>query len=48
MLSPEANPMLLYIAFVVMAEVAFPLYDVALTRLITFYLVRLRSRFRIK
>ena len=39
----------LYIAaFVLLCEVAFVLYDIALTRLISFYVFRLRSRFRFK
>ncbi len=37
-----------YAAFVVLAEIAFPLYDVALTRLISLYLYRIRPRFRLK
>ena len=37
-----------YAIMAVFAEVAFPLYDVALTRLISLYLFRLRKRFRIK
>ena len=48
MMAPGANPTLLYAAFVLLAEVTFPLYDVALTRLISLYLYRLRRRFRIK
>ena len=37
-----------YAVLALAAEVIFPIYDVALTRLITFYLFRLRKRFRIK
>ncbi len=37
-----------YVIMALIAEVAFPLYDVALTRLISLYLFRLRKRFRIK
>ncbi len=37
-----------YAAFVLLAEIAFPLYDIALTRLISLYLFRLRKRFRFK
>ncbi|MBR2353994.1 MAG: hypothetical protein IKA76_05790, partial [Clostridia bacterium] len=41
--------MLYYYVFLALAaEVIFPVYDVALTRLITLYLFRLRKRFRIK
>lgn len=43
---PVESVILYYGALVVMAEIAFPLYDVALTRLISFYLFRLRKRFR--
>ena len=38
----------LYIVFAAVAELAFPLYDIALTRLISLYIYKLRSRFRIK
>ncbi len=48
LLASDMNPMLFYVAFVVMAEIAFPLYDVALTRLISLYIYKLRKRFRIK
>ena len=40
--------LLLYVVFAALAEIAFPIYDVALTRLISFYLWRLRKRLRIK
>lgn len=36
------------VAVVVMAELVFILYDIALTRLISLYIYRLRKRFRIK
>ncbi len=48
MVAPGAEPLLLYAAFVLLAEVVFPIYDIALTRLISLYLYRLRRRFRIK
>ena len=41
------SPILL-VALIVLCEVVFVLYDVALTRLISFYLFRLRHRFRWK
>lgn len=41
------NPITVTI-LVVLAEAVFVLYDIALTRLITFYFVRLRSRLRLK
>ena len=39
------NPITVGIA-VVLAEVVFVLYDIAMTRLISFYLINLRRRFR--
>ena len=44
----DEEPLLLYIAFVVLAEVAFPLYDVALSRLRLVYLRRIRPKFKFK
>ena len=41
-------PWTIYAALALIAEVVFPIYDIALTRLITLYLFRLRKRFRIK
>ena len=41
-------PIPLYIIAVVVLEVVFVLYDFALTKLITYYLVSLRKRLRIK
>ena len=46
--TPDSNPWMLYGAFVLLAEIAFPLYDIALTRLISFYIFKIRNRFRIK
>ena len=43
-----AEPIPVYIVFAMLAEIAFPLYDVALTRLISFYVYRLRDRFKFK
>ena len=37
-----------YVILVVLCEVVFVLYDVALTRLITFYIYKLRPRFKFK
>ena len=37
-----------YVALLLLAEVVFVLYDVALTRLISMYLYRLRNRFRFR
>lgn len=39
------NPLIIA-ATVVMAELAFVLYDIALTRLISFYIIKLRSRLK--
>ena len=50
LLFPEAvlpSPLLL-VALLVLAQVVFVLYDIALTRLISFYVFRLRQRFRWK
>lgn len=46
--SEDMNPLLFYVAFILLAEIAFPLYDLAMSRLITLYLVKLRKRFRFK
>ena len=43
-----SEPWYFYVAFVALAEVAFPLYDVALTRMISLYIFKLRSKFKIK
>ncbi len=43
-----ADPFILYLLAVLLAEFVFPLYDIALTRLISLYLIKLRSRFRFK
>ena len=44
----EATPWIMYVGFAVLAEVVFPIYDLALTRLISFYLYHLRKRLKIK
>ncbi len=41
-------PFMLYLIAVVLCEAVFVIYDIALSRLISFYVYRLRSRFRIK
>lgn len=49
LLMPTVNdPWWLYVAVVVLAQAVFVLYDIALTRLITFYLIKLRHRFKFK
>ncbi len=45
---PEGLPMMLYLTALVLCEAVFILYDIALTRLISFYVYRLRSKFRFK
>lgn len=47
LMSAATEPLWYYAVFAVLAEIVFPLYDIALTRLISFYVYRLRSRFRI-
>ncbi|MBQ9783578.1 MAG: hypothetical protein IJW44_03565 [Clostridia bacterium] len=44
----NASPWFFYAAFILLAEIAFPLYDIALTRLISLYLFKLRKLFRIQ
>ncbi|MBQ9086749.1 MAG: hypothetical protein IJY47_06140 [Clostridia bacterium] len=44
----QTEPLWIFAAVAVLAEITFPIYDLALTRLISFYLFRLRKRFRIK
>ena len=41
-------PWTIYVVLAFAAEIVFPIYDIALTRLITLYLFRLRNRFRFK
>ena len=41
-------PWMMYVILALIAEIIFPIYDLALTRLITLYIYRLRKRFRIK
>ena len=48
LMGSQTQAILLYIAFGILAEITFPIYDVALTRLISLYIYKLRSRFRIR
>ena len=41
-------PTAMYVIVVVLCEIVFILYDIALTRLITFYIYRLRDRLKLK
>ncbi len=41
-------PFMMYVIAIVLCEGVFVLYDIALTRLITFYMFRLRHRFKFK
>ncbi len=43
-----SEPVILYVIYALLFEIVFPLYDIALTRLITFYIRKLRSRFKFK
>ena len=47
LMGTATQPLWYYGILVVLAEVIFPIYDLALTRLISFYVYRLRSRLRI-
>ena len=44
----SAEPLPVFLLFVIIAEITFPIYDIALTRLISFYIFKLRKRLRIK
>ena len=44
----SAEPLPVFLLFVIIAEITFPIYDIALTRLITIYVYRLRKKFKIK
>ncbi len=41
-----ADPWYMYLILVILAELAFPLYDIALTRMITLYICKIRPRFK--
>ena len=42
------EPWYIYLAIVILAEIAFPIYDMALTRVISFYIFKIRPRFKLK
>ena len=44
----SAEPVAIYIAFVVLAEITFPIYDLALTRMIAVYMRKIRPKFKIR
>ena len=44
----DAEPLPIVILFFLLAEIAFPLYDVALTRLITVYIFKIRPKIKFK
>ena len=44
----EADPTAVVVIFFVLAEIAFPLYDIALTRLITLYIFKIRPKIKFK
>ena len=43
-----AEPWFMYLLFVAIAEITFPIYDLALTRIISLYIYKIRSKFRLK
>lgn len=43
-----SEPIIIYIALVALCELVFPIYDIALTRLISLYVYRIRTRFKFK
>jgi hypothetical protein len=43
-----AEPWFIFWGTVVLAEIVFPIYDLALTRLISLYIYKIRSKFRLK
>lgn len=43
-----SEPWYMYAAFAFLAEIAFPLYDIALTRVISLYIRKIRPKFRLK
>ncbi len=47
LMGAATEPMWYYVTLFLCAEAVFPLYDIALSRLISFYIYKLRSRFRI-
>ena len=42
------EPLILYIIFIILAEVVFPLYDLVLTRLTVLYIRRIQPKFKFK
>ena len=43
-----SEPLIIYILLAVLCELVFPIYDIALTRLISMYVYKIRTRFRFK
>lgn len=48
MTADAAEPLFIYIILAVLAEIVFPIYDIALTRVITLYIRKLRPKFKQK
>ena len=44
----NAEPLPIIIAYIVLAEIAFPLYDLALTRIVLIYVRKIRPKFKLK
>ncbi len=44
----DSEPWFMYVILVVLCEAVFVLYDVALTRMISFYIYRIRKKFKLK
>ena len=42
----DAEPVIVTVLFFILAEIAFPLYDIALTRLITIYIFKIRPKLK--
>ena len=43
-----SEPLIIYIALIALCEMVFPIYDIALTRLISMYVYKIRNRFNFK
>ena len=44
----NAEPLPIFIAYIVLAEIAFPLYDLALQRVVLMYMRKIRPKFKLK
>ena len=48
LLANTSEPWFIYVALVLLCELVFPIYDIALTRLISLYVFKIRHRFKFK